>query len=687
VWLGYSQTLRPVQRGVTMVVDLSATAFISEGPLVDFVCEELRCQYGDLQRGLTEGQRRRVERALKGIKFRVSHRKARTFKCAKLDSRTPLTFMFENDKGGQSSIKDYFQEKWNVKLKYPKLPCIVLPGKRGNALPMELCEIVPGQRLGKLSASQTAGIIKHAAVRPSQRQQSIQRNVTEAGMSKDVTNKLFGVEIAPEMLQIKGRVLPPPVVSYGGGRTITPDAGAWNLRGVNLYEPKALKAWGIVVLCDQRRMQQPRDGEGATLNNFLMEFKEVLESVGMSVGPPAACMYREAFPNTRDPLPAMMEHVVGAIRAKNPGVQPQLVLVVIPEKEVEPYKAIKFQSDVRHGVPSQCLVAANAAIGFAPKRDRKQYLANVALKINAKLGGINSVVSAAADPQSSFARSPSAALSWLAADFGNKPFMFLGADVTHSVVKRENSRSIAAVVGSMNASATRYATRICCQTSKDNVEIIEGMKDAVKELLREFYNNNRGKKPERIVFYRDGVSEGQFAEVLQTEFRAIKQACQEMGDPAAEYSPPVTLIIVQKRHHTRLFAANEGETERSGNILPGTVVDSDICHPFEYDFFLNSHAGIQGTNKPAHYHVLVDENGFTPDTLQLLTYRFCFMYCRATRSVSLPPPAYYAHLAAFRGRMLLGGDDDSQGSEVDSETGEMLLSDVHQAIKSTMFYM
>jgi eukaryotic translation initiation factor 2C len=49
-----------------------------------------------------------------------------------------------------------------------------------------------------------------------------------------------------------------------------------------------------------------------------------------------------------------------------------------------------------------------------------------------------------------------------------------------------------------------------------------------------------------------------------------------MGDPAAEYSPPVTLIIVQKRHHTRLFAANEGETERSGNILPGTVVDSDV---------------------------------------------------------------------------------------------------------------
>ena len=77
--------------------------------MVDCVCEELQCQYDDQQRGLMEGHRRRVERAPKGIEFRVSHRKARTFKCAKLDSRTPLTFMFENDKGGQSNIKDYFQ--------------------------------------------------------------------------------------------------------------------------------------------------------------------------------------------------------------------------------------------------------------------------------------------------------------------------------------------------------------------------------------------------------------------------------------------------------------------------------------------------------------------------------------------------------------------------------------------------
>jgi eukaryotic translation initiation factor 2C len=61
------------------------------------------------------------------------------------------------------------------------------------------------------------------------------------------------------------------------------------------------------------------------------------------------------------------------------------------------------------------------------------------------------------------------------------------------------------------------------------------------------------------------------------------------------------------------------------------VVDSGICHPSQFDFFLNSHAGLQGHNKPAHYHVLVDENGFSSDGLQLLTYWLCYLYCRCTR--------------------------------------------------------
>ena len=103
------------------------------------------------------------------------------------------------------------------------------------------------------------------------------------------------------------------------------------------------------------------------------------------------------------------------------------------------------------------------------------------------------------------------------------------------------------------------------------------------------------------------------------------------------YQPPITFVVVQKRHNTRLFPATERDGDRSGNCVPGTVVDTGICHPTQFDFFLNSHAGLQGHNKPAHYHVLVDENGFSADSLQLFTYWQCYLYCRCTRSVSYVP--------------------------------------------------
>ncbi|CAL5213279.1 unnamed protein product [Lathyrus oleraceus] len=81
--------------------------------------------------------------------------------------------------------------------------------------------------------------------------------------------------------------------------------------------------------------------------------------------------------------------------------------------------------------------------------------------------------------------------------------------------------------------------------------------------------------------------------------------------------------------------------------MPGTVVDTSICHPREFDFYLNSHAGIQGTSRPTHYHVLYDENKFTADQLQSLTNNLCYTYARCTRSVSIVPPAYYAQLLLF----------------------------------------
>jgi len=85
----------------------------------------------------------------------------------------------------------------------------------------------------------------------------------------------------------------------------------------------------------------------------------------------------------------------------------------------------------------------------------------------------------------------------------------------------------------------------------------------------------------------------------------LLEACKELG-----ISPNITVIIVGKRHHVRFFPpANGGD--KSGNCPAGTVVDRDVVHPTEFDFYLQSHGGLLGTSRPAHYSVLYDENGFS----------------------------------------------------------------------------
>ncbi|KAJ4724979.1 Argonaute family protein [Melia azedarach] len=316
----------------------------------------------------------------------------------------------------------------------------------------------------------------------------------------------------------------------------------------------------------------------------------------------------------------------------------------------------------------------------------KQYFENVALKINVKVGGRNTVLFDAVQ-----GRIP------LVTD---RPTIIFGADVTHPQPGEDSSPSIAAVVASMDwPEVTKYRGIVSAQAHREEIiqDLYKSFQDAqrglvhggmIRELLIAF-RRSTGHKPHRIIFYRDGVSEGQFNQVLLHEMTAIRQACASLEEG---YMPRVTFVVVQKRHHTRFFAADHNRrdlTDRSGNILPGTVVDTQICHPTEFDFYLNSHAGIQGTSRPTHYHVLYDENGFSANALQVLTNNLCYTYARCTRSVSIVPPAYYAHLAAFRDRYYIEGESSDGGSTRGTSERSLevqALPVIKDNVKDVMFY-
>ncbi|KAJ2814523.1 argonaute 5, partial [Coemansia furcata] len=134
--------------------------------------------------------------------------------------------------------------------------------------------------------------------------------------------------------------------------------------------------------------------------------------------------------------------------------------------------------------------------------------------------------------------------------------------------------------------------------------------------------------------------------VRDRELIEIQRACAliEQG-----YRPEITFLAVLKRHNTRFFPMGR-DGDRTGNCVPGTVVDRSVTMPGITDFYLFAHAAIQGTSRPTHYYVLHDDAKFSADVIQQLTYHLCYTYAICTRSVSLVPPVYYAHRVADRAR-------------------------------------
>jgi len=173
--------------------------------------------------------------------------------------------------------------------------------------------------------------------------------------------------------------------------------------------------------------------------------------------------------------------------------------------------------------------------------------------------------------------------------------------------------------------------------------------------------------------------------VLKDELPLIRRAFASLGD--GSYNPKVTFVVVQKRHHTRLFVSDDRDADRSGNVPAGTCVDGIITHPHEFSFFLVSHAGIQGTSRPAHYHVLLDENGFGADAMQKLCFDLCHNYCRCTRSVSIVPPVYYSHLAAYRGRVLRSAAEGSDTRSISSGSSGVYDLNVHKRLEGQMYFV
>lgn len=298
------------------------------------------------------------------------------------------------------------------------------------------------------------------------------------------------------------------------------------------------------------------------------------------------------------------------------------MVIVILNNSSTCYNYVKQASEIAVGCLTQCL-KSNTVYRLNPTT-----VSNILLKINAKLNGTNHFLPGLRT-------------------FFQRPCMIMGADVTHPGPDNRDFPSVAAVTASIDINFFRYSFEWRLQPSRQ--EMIEDLEAITREHLLNFYRRNNKIKPERIIYVRDGVSDGQFIQVLNVELMAIRTACQKL-EPG--YKPSIVFIVVQKRHHTRFFPKDSRISEdRNMNVPAGTCVDTEITNPSLIDFYLVSHASIQGVAKPTKYVKLWDDCDMSEDDLEKLMYYLCHLFARCNRSVSYPAPTYYAHLAAARARV------------------------------------
>ncbi|PAN13868.1 hypothetical protein PAHAL_2G369600 [Panicum hallii] len=657
-WKGLYESIRPMQNGVSVLVDVSSSVFIQPLLLIDFVQKTLKIDV--LNRKLTKPEHAKLLKAVRGVRIEVTHRgsERRKYRITGLSVNPTKVLSFKSPSGATKTVIDYFREKYNLKLKFNFLPCLNVGSEQKPVyLPIEVCKIVPRQRYQKkLDGSQVSTLMK-STCQFQPEQLSICQVVESKQYNSTKRANEFGIDV-DDKCTVNARVLPPPNLKYhdsGSEKTWSPMNGYWNMKDKKVVNGAKIRNWACVNFCE--------DLSKNAVEQFCFKLAEMSRTTGVELADLKLPVLTARPDQVEDDIRICYQEAQKELRDQ----KIDLLLAILPDNNGSLYGNIKKICETDIGVMSQC---CRKSIVFTKYN---KILANIAIKINGKAGGRNSVFE---DAQKSLPV------------VSNKPTIIFGAHVTHPSAVDHSAPSIASVVASQDwHEVDKYNGVVRAQGQRE--EMIGGLEDMVKELLHAFEKESN-RKPQQLIFYRDGISGSQLKQVFEKEIPEIEKAWKVLYN---NEEPQITFIAVQKRHSLMLFPNDNNKRHNSNmkNVEPGTVVDSEICHPAEFDFFLCSYAEIKGPSHPVQYLVLRDDNNFTADELQALTNNLCYTHASSTKATTIAPPAHYARKLAQRAHLYLAqGPDVAKAVGSRSATapagGLKQLPEIKDELKRSMFY-
>ncbi|KAL0478177.1 RNAi component PIWI/Argonaut [Acrasis kona] len=545
-----------------------------------------------------ELQRRFEDEVLHRIMY-LPHNKRTAFITAVKWDMSPKDKFAQGVSNKMISYVDYYKSTYKFEIKDLSQPMFESKRKSGKVdyfvpemcNPTGLTESMRNNRNLMKDLKTATGLV------PNDRFKSIVHTLNKQVGNKEFTEKLGAWEygIDQRAVEVEARKLPAETIVHGNKQTSKVNENAeWSLVKRSLYRSVKLDKWVLVYPPKSRLADDDPQHE---VNKFLDTLKRVAKQMEIQVVDPEFAPTDS--PNTRDYEKTLRESLTGGVK---------FAVVILADNNSDRYHAVKRVCQEK-GVLSQC------AYWSTIESDNMSKTQKIAVQIVTKLGGA----------------------PWTL-NYNMNTTMIVGLDVYHSgeIVNRKKS-SIVGLCASMGGDQSQYYSKVMIQAP--GKEIVEALEPGIEAALTA-YKGVRGSFPEHLLFFRDGVGEGQVPEVYQTEIQAVRKAIRRVSQ-----STKMSHLVVLKRINTRLAVyGNNGELVNCG---PGTVVDTGITNPNALEFFMIAHHANQGTATPTKYQCLDNESGFTTDQLQAITFKLCHSYYNWYGGIRVPAPCQYAHKLAF----------------------------------------
>lgn len=571
---GMYVSVRPAQdNGLLLNVNIATSAFFDQQSVLSLIQAYFSLQSHEQ---FPDSKRRDLETLLKGLRIRMMYLQG-----------SPLRFLQQNQYLTDGPVKKVFGVETNsekvaqaiqraglpssdAQLKYPAIDVGSLA--RPVLVPAALLWIEPHQIHGGLLDPRVASsMIDAARKKPAENLQLIDEKYRPA-----LESSAAELQIAHTPMVVgTAKILYPPKVSYNNtsqnDRVLS--MGSWNCKGLSVKSPQP---FGAPIFLVRKVFVNPRLREAC--NQLVKRINATCKpgyDVKLTQVQPLEDLKTEHFQSWLNTAKSAPEHV--------------FIILDRQRVDVDSFADVKEYFDRFTGIPSTCIQLEKL------QKNDQSFASNIALKVNVLYGGTNQTAKLTIPPNT----------------------MLVGADVTHpGHAAVSGAPSIAAAVASTDDKYTHYPGSARLQISKQ--EIIADLKGMMVERLQAYHRHN-SRLPDNILFFRDGVREGQFSHVKTRELPQIGQACEELCGKGKKIN--VTFIITNKRHHTRFFKTKNTDKQhldRNENFHPGLVVEDGVTSPGNNDSYMQSHKALAGTARPCHCFVIENEIGANAFQLQSL---------------------------------------------------------------------